>query len=209
MLIPDSLRAANRLAHGAAIAAGYAAMGLSFLITFEVIARKFFSFSLQGVDELGGYVLALGVAFSFAYALLHRAHTRVDVLLALLPAPLRAPLNVLAALMLAAFAAFMLWRGVETLLETLEFDSHASTPLQTPLWIPQGLWVLGLGVFAILAALLAMRAVTLLFSGRVERLNREFGPRSTDDELDEARHDYASQHAATDLRAARQEGDLS
>ncbi|GGX84388.1 C4-dicarboxylate ABC transporter permease [Litchfieldella qijiaojingensis] len=198
MLTQKPYRAAHRLAHVAAIAAGYAALGLSGLITFEVIARKLFSFSLQGVDELGGYVLAIGVAFSFAYALLHRAHTRVDVLLMMLPAALRAPLNVLAATLLAAFATFMLWRGVETLRETLEFGSRASTPLQTPLWIPQSLWVMGLAVFAALALLLAGRAWSLLLRGRGTTLNREFDPRSTDDELDEARHDYANdKHAAT------------
>lgn len=187
-----AFRLARALAHGAALAAGYAALGLSALIAFEVVARKFFNFSLQGVDEIGGYVLAIGVAFSFAYALIHRAHTRVDVVLAQLPRAIRAPLNALAAVMLAGMAAFMLWRGAETLLETLEFSSRASTPLQTPLWIPQTLWVAGLGVFAVLAALFAIRAVALLVSGRFEGLDREFGPRSTDDELDEARSDYAA-----------------
>ncbi|WP_372966616.1 TRAP transporter small permease subunit [Marinobacter sp.] len=185
-------RAARGLAHGAALAAGYGGLCLSVLITFEVIARKFFSFSLQGVDEIGGYVLAIGVAFSFAYALLQGAHTRVDVLLAKLPGILRGPLNASAALLLAIFAAFMLWRAVDTLLVSLEFQSHASTPLQTPLWIPQSLWVAGLTVFALLAGLLALRAVFLLVTGDLSRLNQEFDARSADDELDEARHDYAS-----------------
>lgn len=193
----DAYRAANALSHGAALAAGYAAMLLAGLITFEVIARKFFNFSLQGANEIGGYVLAIGAAFSFAYALLQRAHTRVDVLLAKLPAALRAPLNVLASVLLAGFAIFMLWRGADTLLVTLEFQSHASTPLQTPLWIPQSLWVAGLVVFALLATLLALRAIYLLLSGNVAQLNTEFDPRSADDELDEARHDYVD--AALDV----------
>lgn len=183
---------ARKLAHGAAIVAGYAALGLSLLIAFEVVSRKLFNFSLQGVDEIGGYVLAIGVAFSFAYALLHRAHTRVDMLLVKLPAPLRAFLNALAMLLLAAFASFMLWRAIETLRETLEFGSRASTPLQTPLWIPQTLWILGLGVFAVLAVLLALRAWGLLLRGRIGVVNDEFGPRSADDELDEARQDYGT-----------------
>nr|WP_299245872.1 TRAP transporter small permease [uncultured Halomonas sp.] len=192
MQSPHFYLAARKLAHGAAIAAGYAALGLSLLIAFEVVARKLFNFSLQGVDEIGGYVLAIGVAFSFAYALLHRAHTRVDMLLVKLPAPLRAFLNALAMLLLAAFAAFMLWRAIETLGETLEFGSRASTPLQTPLWIPQTLWILGLGVFAVLAVFLALRAWGLLLRGRVGVVNDEFGPRSADDELNEARKDYGA-----------------
>lgn len=196
----DAYRAANGLAHGAALLAGYGALCLSGLITFEVIARKFFDFSLQGADEMGGYVLAIGVAFSFAYALLQRAHTRVDVVLAKLPGGVRAPLNVLASLLLAGFALFMLWRGADTLLVTLEFQSHASTPLQTPLWIPQSLWVAGLAIFALLAALLALRACFLLLSGDIDRLNREFDPRSADDELDEARSDYGVDTLGSDAR---------
>ncbi|SFU97690.1 TRAP-type mannitol/chloroaromatic compound transport system, small permease component [Halomonas korlensis] len=201
MASPPPYLLARRLAHGAAIAAGYASLGLSLLITFEVVARKLFNFSLQGVDEIGGYVLAIGVSFSFAYALLHRAHTRVDVLLTRLPSLLQAPLNALAILMLAAFSAFMLWRAIETLKETLEFGSLASTPLQTPLWIPQGLWVIGLGVFTVLTVLLAGRAVKLLATGQLVALDREYGPRSTDDELDEARKDYGSGTAAEPGRA--------
>ncbi|QTP56088.1 TRAP transporter small permease [Billgrantia sulfidoxydans] len=202
MVSPLPYRLARQLAHGAAIAAGYAALGLSLLITFEVIARKLFAFSLQGVDEIGGYVLAIGVSFSFAYALLHRAHTRVDVLLTRLPRALQAPLNAAAMTMLAAFATFMLWRAVETLEETLEFGSLASTPLQTPLWIPQGLWVAGLGVFCVLTLLLAAHALGLLITGRLDALDREYGPRSTDDELNEARKDYGRDVAAEPGRAA-------
>ncbi|PMR71911.1 TRAP transporter small permease subunit [Halomonas heilongjiangensis] len=182
----------DRLVTAGALIAGYAALGLSALITFEVIARKFFRFSLQGVDEIGGYVLAIGVAFSFAHALLQRAHTRVDVLLERLPAPLRVPLNLAAMLALAALAGFMAWRGIATLGETLEFGSRASTPLQTPLWIPQALWVAGLGLFALLALCFAGRALWLTLAGRGEAVNREFGPRTTEDELDEARQEYTA-----------------
>ncbi|MDX5377749.1 MAG: TRAP transporter small permease [Halomonas sp.] len=202
MVSPHPYRLARRLAHGAAIAAGYAALGLSLLITFEVIARKLFSYSLQGVDEIGGYVLAIGVSFSFAYALLHRAHTRVDVLLTRLPRPLQAPLNAVAITLLAAFSSFMLWRAIETLEETLEFGSLASTPLQTPLWIPQSLWVVGLGVFCMLTLLLAVRALVLLATGQLGVLDREYGPRSTDDELSEARKEYGSDITAEPGRAA-------
>ncbi|MFG6157517.1 TRAP transporter small permease subunit [Halomonas sp. 1390] len=202
---------ARSLAHGAAVAAGYAALGLSLLITFEVIARKLFNFSLQGVDEIGGYVLAIGVSFSFAYALLHRAHTRVDVLMARLPALLQAPLNAAAMLMLAAFSLFMLWRAIETLHETLEFGSLASTPLQTPLWIPQSLWVIGLAVFALLTSLLALHALAQLVTGRVRALNRDYGPRSAQDELDEAQQDYGGSVSPTAPAAtpATQGGDAT
>lgn len=180
----------KQLAGGAAVTAGYCTLGLAMLITFEVVARKVFSFSLQGADEIGGYVLAIGVSLSLAYTLLERAHTRVDVLLRRFPVVLQGGLNAVAMALLAAFSLFMLWRAAETLAETVEFGSLASTPLQTPLWIPQGLWVAGLGVFAALSTLLAVRAAILLARGQITQLNIEFGPRSAQDELNQAQQDY-------------------
>ena len=54
--------------------------GLSFNF-FEIIARKLFNHSLQGVDEIGGYVVAIIGTFGMALAAVERAHTRIDVLL--------------------------------------------------------------------------------------------------------------------------------
>ena len=67
------------------ICGGYACLGLSFLIFFEIIARKLFNYSLQGVDEVGGYVVAIIGTFGMALAAVERAHTRIDVLLFRLP----------------------------------------------------------------------------------------------------------------------------
>ena len=39
-----------------------------YLIVFEVITRKLFSCSLQEVDEIGGYVVAIAGTCDFAYA---------------------------------------------------------------------------------------------------------------------------------------------
>ena len=176
----------HRLVAIASLIAGYAFLFLSIMISVEVITRKFFGFSFQGVDEVGGYALAIGCAFSFGYALLLRGHTRVDILLVNLPPPVRALLNVVAALSMAAFAVFMAWQGWVALDETLEFDSRASTPLQTPLWIPQTLWVAGMVVFALIALLIGWRGLIDLLRARFSRVNALLDPRTTDDELDEA-----------------------
>lgn len=176
----------HRLVAIASLIAGYAFLFLSIMISVEVITRKFFGFSFQGVDEVGGYALAIGCAFSFGYALLLRGHTRVDILLVNLPPAVRALLNVVAALSMAAFAVFMAWQGWVALDETLEFDSRASTPLQTPLWIPQTLWVAGMVVFALIALLIGWRGLIDLLRARFSRVNALLDPRTTDDELDEA-----------------------
>lgn len=191
MVFSRFLRFGEGLSRLAALAAGYGVLALSFLVAFEVLARKLFSFSLQGADEIGGYVMAAAVAFSFTYALFERAHTRVDVFYAQCPSVVRAPLNVLAMLSIAAMAGFMLYRGCATLQASIEFKSLASTPLQTPLWIPQTIWVIGLAIFAFFTAAFALRGLYLLLTGHYSQLNREMGPRDADDEIEEAQRELA------------------
>lgn len=179
----------NLIIRAGALIAGYATLILSLMITIEVLGRKFFNFSFKGVDEIGGYVLAIGVSFSLAYSFVMRAHTRVDILLARLNPKASALLNVVAGLMIAALAVFLCWQGFASLQESIEFDSHASTPLQTPLWLPQGIWVAGLGLFALTALVYAIRGVYLLLIGNDKAVNTLLGPRTTDDELNEALED--------------------
>ncbi len=181
--------AAQVIVKMAAMVAGYATFILSILITIEVIGRKFFGFSFQGVDEYGGYVLAIGVSLSLSYALAMRAHTRVDVLINPLGRRVRAFFNVLAAAMMAGLACFLCWQSVATLRETLEFDSRASTPLETPLWIPQLIWVVGFALFAVVALSYLVRGLRLASGGEIDSLNRLLGPKTTDEELNEALED--------------------
>jgi len=165
-----------------AIIGGWWLLGLAFVTVFEIFARKLFAFSLLGVDEVGAYTLAIFSTLSFAYALVTRSHTRVDFLLGHLPGPLRALLNAIAYLLLATLAAYVAWRGWAVLEESIEFQAHANSPLQTPMWLPQTAWLAGLVAFAIVAGLFAAHAVALLFlSWRL--VNRWYGPMTLDEEI--------------------------
>lgn len=164
-----------------AILGGWWLIGLSFVTVGEILARKLFGASLQGVDEIGAYTLAVFSTFSFAWALVNKAHTRVDFLIGRLPAWPRALLNAGAYLLLAAFALYAAWRGWHVLEESLEFQARANSPLQTPLWIPQSAWLAGLVAFAIAAGAMAAHAVLLL--ARPARLNALYGPLSLEEEV--------------------------
>jgi TRAP-type C4-dicarboxylate transport system permease small subunit len=176
------MRAIETTARFFAILCGWGCFILSGLIGVDVVTRKFFSFSLQGTDELGGYVVAVTAAFGFSLALIHRSHTRIDVFLVHVPRLGLAFLNVLAMACTAGFAGFMAWRTWATLTESLEFGSLASTPWQTPLWIPQSIWVAGLVMFAGIATAFAVHALILLVVDR-EKLNGRYGPPSLKEEI--------------------------
>jgi len=166
-----------------AIACGWWLTAVAGLTCVEIVGRKLFGFSLQGVDEIGAYTLAVISALSFSHALIVRSHTRIDFLITKLPAGPRAALNALAMITLAAFAAFGAWRGIDVLKESLEFRSRSTSPLQTPLWMPQGPWLAGLFLFAAVAIALAVHATLLLLWDR-DRLNVLYGPPTLDEEIE-------------------------
>jgi hypothetical protein len=93
-------------------------------------------------------------------------------------------MNTIAAIALAGFAVFMTQKALVTLIETLEFGSRASTPLQTPLWIPQSLWIFGIVLFAIVSCVMAVHAIWLLLRGKIDMLNNQYGNPSIDEETE-------------------------
>ncbi len=50
----------------------------AFIVGVEVLIRKVFTLSIGGADELSGFALAIGSAWAFGFALLERAHIRID-----------------------------------------------------------------------------------------------------------------------------------
>ena len=181
-------RALRPIARGAVIVCGWWLLAVAVLTCVEIVGRKLFGFSLQGVDEIGGYTLAFTSSLALTYALLNRGHTRVDFLFARFPALLQAVINVLALALLAALALFASWRGFTIVAESVELQSRSITPLQTPMWLPQTLWLAGLVLFALTAVALALHAAKLLTAGPA-RVNALYGPLTVEEEIEQELHD--------------------
>lgn len=160
-------------------------LALSFFVTVETFARKVFNASFQGADEVGGYSLAVGATLAFSLAVIGRMHVRVDVFHTHLPARTQAILNWSSAVSLAAFASLIACLAWFVLQDSREYQSVAQTPWATPLVYPQAAWLFGLAVFALVALGYALRATALLFQGKVDALNHQFGPKSTKEEVTE------------------------
>ena len=176
-------RVVEPVARLAAVLCGYLVLLLSFAITVEIVGRKLFGFTLQGTDDFGGYVLAIVAVIGASYTMAMRGHTRVDVFLVRMSPRWQRILNTVAMVGMAVFTCFAAWRGSTVLMESIEFQSTASNPLQTPLWQPQSIWLTGLSLFALIALAYAVHAVILLLRGSPE-LNRFYGPASAQDELE-------------------------
>ena len=174
----------SRITDIAALVCGWWLIGLAAMTCVEMLGRKLFSFSLQGIDEIGSYTYAVVGAIGFAYALNCRSHTRVDFLLGRFPPRTRALLNLLAIVILAAAALLCLWRGYSVVAESIGFGSTAATPLATPMWIPQSVWLFGYLLFTLCAGMAAWEALSLFMRGRTDELNERFGPQTLEEEIE-------------------------
>jgi TRAP-type C4-dicarboxylate transport system permease small subunit len=170
---------------------------LSIAVAVEVTMRKLLNVSLQGVDELGGYALAVGAAIAFSLALAARAHIRIDLVHERLPRGARLVLNLVSVLVLAVIAVALPVLAWFALSDSISMNSTAQTPWATPLRWPQSVWFVALVVFAAVAIGAALRALGLAFAGRTDRLEHDYGPRGTREELKEELADIEARGAAT------------
>lgn len=177
-------RAVAPLARLLALIAGYMLLGVALLVTVEILGRRFFGISLQGGDELGGYMLAILAAFGFSYTLLERAHTRVEIVIERVGPRTQAVMNIFSAWCIALMAVFMAWRSWGALMESIEYKALSGTPLMTPLWQPQSIWVAGLLFFAMVSLAVAVHASLLLMRDQ-RRLNSFYGIKTLEEVIEE------------------------
>jgi TRAP-type C4-dicarboxylate transport system permease small subunit len=176
---------AHKLAYQASIIFGYMFLAFSIMVALETVLRKLANFSFQGVDELGGYALAVGATLAFSVAVIERAHVRIDLVHNWLPETLKAVMNWLAALSLALFGWLMVFLGWEVVADSISYKSTAQTPWATPLVYPQGAWLAAIAIFAFVPTWLTVRSVIWLLHGRADKVNEALDPRGTAEELEE------------------------
>ena len=181
-------RGVDKLARVMCACAGWLFVACAGFITFDVLARKFLGFSSQSTTEISGYMLCVGISWGLAGALEARAHVRIDVLIQKIPAGIRGYLHWLALASLAVFAGFLVYGAWHTTMESWDFKATDNSLLKTPLVIPQGLWLIGLGVFGLMAALRVLEVALLLPGGDIDAIEHLTGPRSFVEEADETLH---------------------
>ena len=178
------LRGAEALSLGAVYVGGTLTIASVLLISFDVVARKFFGFNTGGADELSSYAFAISTSWALAFAALRRAHVRVDFVYQHLPVRVAALVDWVALVALGVFMAVFAWYAYDVLHTSLVQRSTANTPLATPLWIPHGLWVAGLVWMCVVLALMLARASAALVTGDLEVLKAVCGVRSSQQEAE-------------------------
>lgn len=165
--------------------AGWCYLAMTGLICFDIVARRMLGFSSGATSELSGYLLAIGMAWGLAAALIERAHVRIDLLVQRLPAGARAWLHAVALAVLLVVAGFFAWGAIAVTIDSWELKATDVSLLRTPLALPQGLWAAGLALFFLVAVALLVRVASHLFAGRHAAVEGALAVRSYEEEVEE------------------------
>jgi TRAP-type C4-dicarboxylate transport system permease small subunit len=192
------LQIAHGVARGGAWFGGTLILAAAILVAVDILIRNLFVVTFGGADELAGYALAVGSAWALAFALLERAHVRIDLLYQHLPIRLAALLDILCLSVFTAFMILLARHGYAVFMQSLTADTHSMSALAIRLAIPQAVWVLGLALFVVVALLLLIRAALALVAGDDSLVVRLLGSRSATEEVEHELDQAATGHGATE-----------
>ena len=168
------IRQANRMV---ALLVGLGLLGTAGLVMLDIVLRQL-GRSLGGTDEISGYAMAIASGWAMGYAFCELAHVRIDVLRTRLAPKGRAGLDVIALALLSATLATIAYRCWPVLARSLENDSRANTPLETPLTWVQLPWMAGWIWFALTAWAVTACALVLILRGELSAAERAVGTQS-------------------------------
>jgi TRAP-type C4-dicarboxylate transport system permease small subunit len=139
------------------------------MVGYSVVMRYFVGTPITGTDEMSGYLVVAIVMLGAADTLRRGEHINVDLLTARARGLSRRLLDIWAMAAAGAVAVTLIISGWLMLRFSIDFEIYSEGYLETPMWIPQSLILIGAGL---LLAMAAARIVTLLSSRR----NKDSGP---------------------------------
>ncbi len=157
-----------------AIAVGMLYFACAAIVLVDIILRQLGS-SLGGTDEISGYVMAIGVAWGMAFALLELSHVRIDFLRSLAATKIRIIFDLVSMLIFAATVSIIAVQSWPVVAKSIKNGSTANTPLETPLAWVQVPWLAGWVWFAIMAWLVFIAALALTATGDFKKTENAIG----------------------------------
>lgn len=142
---------------------------IAVLVCGDVFTRNVLNRIVFHSFELGNYLFAIAAAFGMAYALLARAHIRIDVAYNKFPAPMRRMVDLLALLTTTAVACLFAYKAWVLALGALARGVKTNSTLGIEIGYPQAAWALGLSFFALVGLVLTLRHIRLLIAGQTVR----------------------------------------
>jgi len=181
-------RLLKRISLWAVWVAGLALLLSAFMVTIDVLCRKFLGVTMSGSDEISGYVFAAGTTWAYSYCLLNRSNVRIDALYNFLPKGVQAFLDVFGVALLLYYMAYLTRKAFDVFWTSWTGNSISATTLLTPLWIPQLMWFLGLALFVFTLAFVLLYTVIGLIRRDTALVQRIAGAMSAEEEIVQGTH---------------------
>ncbi|MBD1548384.1 TRAP transporter small permease [Roseibium aggregatum] len=131
-----------------------------FMLTYEVVARYFFSAPTIWAAELSQLALIWGSLLAMAWLLGARRHIAVDALVDLLSPEQRRFTEAFAMLCIAAFSALVTWKGWDIFFDSFERGRTTGSMLDLPTWVTELAVPAGFALLFLQALLEAWRSLT-------------------------------------------------
>jgi TRAP-type C4-dicarboxylate transport system permease small subunit len=126
-----------------------ALMVLLAVVGVDIVTRWGFNFSFEVSDEIGAYMLVAISFLSLSVSHGNGAFHRVEFVQSRLSARGRLVSSIAFELVALAFCAILVWQYVGLVRSSWRFGQRAPTFLETPLWVPRLLLVVGMAALCL------------------------------------------------------------
>jgi TRAP-type C4-dicarboxylate transport system permease small subunit len=168
------------------IAGAIILIGCAGLISIDVVTRTLFKRGMVESFELSSYALAAAIGLGMGFTVTQKANIRVDILLDALPDPVRVACDLIASLSLTLIAVTLAWFAFGTLQASWSMNAKSISTLQTPMYLPQGIWWVGLFWFACMAVLVPIQAIGRLLQHDRKSFDALIGSLRVVEEIEQA-----------------------
>jgi TRAP-type C4-dicarboxylate transport system permease small subunit len=131
------------------LASSLALVVLLLSVGVDIVTRWAFNFSFEVSDELGGYMLVAIAFLSLSVSHINGAFHRVEFVQARLSQRAQLLSRFVFDLTALVFSALFVWQFIGLVRSSWRFGDHAPTFLETPLWIPRSLLVIGMAALCL------------------------------------------------------------
>jgi TRAP-type C4-dicarboxylate transport system permease small subunit len=130
------------------------------MLTYEVVARYFFTKPTRWAAELSQMCLIWGSLLAMAWLLKKRQHIQVDAVVRLLPGALARIIDRIVMLLVAIFSIVVCWYGFEIFYDSFSRGRTTGSLLNIPIWIVELAVPAGFALLALQALLETSRPST-------------------------------------------------
>lgn len=175
----NSLRTINR---GVALVVGVGLFACAAFVLLDIVMRQIGT-SLGGTEEIAGYTMALATSWGMSFTLLELGHVRIDLLRSRTTSFGRALFDVFSMIVMSGVIVLIAIKAWPVVERSIQNNSHANTPLETPLALVQFPWFAGWVWFAVMCCLVTLAALSLVLKRRYEETESFVGAFAEQDTL--------------------------